>query len=156
MVSMAALLLLSGALGSGAPERAPGVAQSVDVEVRAPGVRVAPRRGFSAVAFPDLEFVVSCRRKLAGQSLELWVYTPKGHLYQALKVALPAFRERRKEQAEGEGVKPAGGRAEAVLTFAVRGTLITTNGLYGRWRVEPHLDRDPRPCGKPAAFSILP
>ena len=77
--------------------------------------------------------------------LELRLYTPGGYLYQALRAQPPAAGDR----AAG---KP--GTWTAVLPLA--GTAIVNSSLYGQWRVEPHLDGSPRPCGPAQRFWIAP
>jgi hypothetical protein len=43
---------------------------------------------------------------------------------------------------------------QVIATLPVAGTSITMSSLYGRWRVEPHLDGQPGPCGPAARFTI--
>ena len=38
----------------------------------------------------------------------------------------------------------------------VSGSFIMTSALHGRWRVAPHLDGAPQPCGRELRFEIVP
>ena len=69
------------------------------------------------------------------------VFTPKGHLYQEIRV-----QHRRHPE----------GRRNAILSasFPVAGTAIHTNSIYGVWSVVPHLDDSPEPCAAATAFKI--
>jgi hypothetical protein len=78
------------------------------------------------------------------------VYTPNGHLYQDLSARFAV-----EEAAEGaKSRKPQRPRVGARLP--VGGTSITTNSLYGKWRVVPSLDDETRPCASATAFKIAP
>jgi hypothetical protein len=41
-------------------------------------------------------------------------------------------------------------------TLAVAGSSIAFTSLYGRWRVEPRLEGESLPCGRPEFFTIRP
>jgi hypothetical protein len=73
--------------------------------------------------------------------LQLRVYTPRGFLYQVLELPLDPGPSRKR-------------RLEARLPVA--GTSIMASGLYGRWRVVPHLDDRREPCGRGRTFVIKP
>ncbi len=159
------MLVLAAGLSAPAARGEERNCRQVDVLVQAPNARNnRPGRSFSAVSVRDLEFVVTMPQKLAGRDLELWVYTPTGHLYQALDVpteAQPRPKRGRRHVPWGRAgvghaarVSPSWIRVE--LSFPVSGTLITGNGLYGDWRVEPHLDRNANRCGDDARFNIKP
>ena len=124
-----------------------------DIEVRAADERRAGvgRNGYSASRTPDLELVVTAPERCIDERLELWVTTPGGHVYQALKVEPPP---REGIGRGGRGWRPRAERASVL--FPVKGTLITMSGLYGQWKVEPHLGRDKKPCGRAAWFAIRP
>ena len=125
-----------------------------DIEVRAADERRAGagRNGYSASRTPDLELVVTAPEHCIDDRLELWVTTPGGHVYQSLKVAPPSRDEI--ERHRGREWRPRVERASVL--FPVKGTLITMSGLYGRWKVEPHMGRDKQPCGRAAWFAIRP
>jgi hypothetical protein len=80
-------------------------------------------------------------RRTRERSLQLRLYTPDGFLYQVLEA------------------KPVPGR-HATHRFEARlpvaGTSIMASGLYGRWRVVPHLDDRREPCGTSRSFVIKP
>ena len=104
------------------------------------------RRSFSAATTIDLGFSVTLQRSRHSDSrVELRLYTPKGHLYQKLKLDPP----RRAHRSHG-------GDPEWTGTLPVAGTAIVVHSIYGRWRVEPHLDDRPEPCGAAATLWIQP
>jgi hypothetical protein len=114
------------------------------VEIRATGQEGQARGAFSAATAGDLEFRLQFTDRHSGRRAAravLRVYTPKGHLYQELSVRLPASRP---------------GRREVSARLPVSGTLIVNSSLYGRWRLETHLDDSLRPCGPPRLFTITP
>jgi len=95
---------------------------------------------FSAGTILDLEFRTLVSRKVDGtHRLRFRVYTPKGHLYQELSVPF---------------VANAAGRTLVAARLPVGGTSITTSSLYGKWRVEPHLDDSLKPCVAATRFTI--
>lgn len=96
---------------------------------------------FSAATAGDLEFSLSFAPHLSGRRAVLKIYTPRGHLYQELKVAPEASRP---------------GRREVSARLPVSGTLIVNSSLYGRWSLETHLDGSPERCGEPSLFTITP
>ena len=67
---------------------------------------------------------------------------PSGFLYQVLETPLE------------RAVCGGGRRFEARLPVA--GTSIMTSGLYGRWKVVPHLDDGREACGRARSFVIRP
>jgi hypothetical protein len=103
---------------------------------------------FSATRTIDLQLGAEPRRG-AGQDarLELRLYTPLGHLYQTLR-ATPPGRHRARAAHHGPMAWTA--------TLPVAGTAIVNHSLYGRWRVEAHLDGSPRPCDSAERFWITP
>jgi hypothetical protein len=123
--------------GGRAPDRSPAR------QTRSRAVRVGP--SFSAARTVDLPLAAVVRRNTPAERLELRLYTPKGHLYQMLRATPPPDTE-------------AGSQTRAPWTavLPVAGTAIVNHSLYGRWRVEPHLDGNPRPCGPPQLFYIEP
>jgi hypothetical protein len=159
MLGMATVVLLVG-LAAPVDGDQPQGCSGFDVRVQAaqgqlPGVE----RGFSAAAAKDIQIVVTAPRELEERQLQLWLYTPSGHLYQAMRVPTTPAR------AGGDQASPAGvgqllylsaSWMRVTLTLPVSGTLITSNGLYGSWRVEPHLDRAPRRCADGVSFVLQP
>lgn len=135
----------------------------------------AARNVFSATRILDIEFQTMLRRRVEGpHTLQLKLYTPKGHLYQVLTV--PFTAPGRSESEDGKpGKRWVDGQTEPLeeqeakavrfegvhrrqvnAILPVAGTFITNNSLYGKWRVEPRLDDDPEPCGPPESFFIKP
>jgi hypothetical protein len=105
---------------------------------------------FSAREILDLEFQVVVPAAASSAALELKVFTPNGHLYQALSVA-----------PTGSSPSSSAGRRKPryrTLTapFPVAGTTIVNSSLYGTWRVEAYLDGQRSPCAKPRAFVLKP
>ena len=149
MLRMEAVVML--ALGAAAPPShlvaAPpfrgGQCPSVAVSsAETPGERVR----FSAASVVDLKFQLFPGGGPEGpHTLTFKVYTPSGHLYQELSVPFRAGWPARSRS-------PRGPRLTARLP--VVGTAITTSEIFGGWRVEPHLDGSPRPCGSATRFQI--
>jgi len=180
MLLTSAVLVLAQA--AGAPARAgfsedypgPGRPQCAAVQVRSPQQpRAQPRSAFSATRILDLEFQTLLRWGLAGShTLQLKVYTPRGHLYQVLTIpfagsgpggASGATPEKRwvdgyplpLDEQQAKAVRFEGARRHQVsANLPVAGTSIMTSSLYGQWRVEPYLDGAPEACGPPRAFVI--
>jgi hypothetical protein len=97
---------------------------------------------FSAARTLDLRFKAVLARAVGPEArVELRLYTPRGYLYQSLRAPAP-----------GDGGSPAPWTA----TLPVAGTSIVNSSLYGEWRIEPHLDGSPRPCGPALRFRITP
>lgn len=180
MLLIATLLMAQAAAADSADPlakarpRGPCVAVLVD----SPQLQTAPDRDlFSATGILDLRFQTLLRGVLAGpRTLELRLYTPRGHLYQILTVpfttepppitnaggAEPRSRwvagyPRPLVEQAADLVKHKGQPYHRVSAlFPVAGTLITTNSLYGRWQVEPHLDGAAAPCGPSGTFALQP
>ncbi len=102
--------------------------------------------------------------------LDLRFYTPNGHLYESRVVAIRTSAEEARgathrnlrgyphpveAQTPKETGKGAGLERTVTATLPVGGTLISTNSLYGRWRVDVHADGAPTPCAS-APFAITP
>jgi hypothetical protein len=117
--------------------------------------RMVQRRRFPATRTLDLQFGIRLRRRVEPDArLELRLYTPRGHLYQTLRVEAPA------PDANASG-NDRYARLRRILrprtaTLPVAGTAIVNHSLYGRWKVEPHLDGSSRPCGRARSFRIDP
>jgi hypothetical protein len=124
------------------PPPDPNVPGSVcgKVVVWAPQTERRARGTFSAFKTRDLSFKVKLQDIEEGAHLVTFrVFTPKGHLYQEIRVVA---------QAEFVGEATVSGR------FPVGGTAIATNGLFGRWTVVPHFDGSALPCAVASAFTI--
>jgi len=122
---------------------------------------------FSAAKTVDLTLTVVLEKApTKEQVLELRIFAPSGNLYQSLAcpVALPGRKAelrpvpgypRPKKQLVPRTLTYEGKRYYRVdFAFPVGGTMITSNGLYGKWQIVPYLDGQPIPCGKPALIAI--
>jgi hypothetical protein len=123
------------------------------------------RHGFRASRITELQFDTVFPRRLTGPHvLELKIFTPRGHLYQVLTVPFsgegrggrrrrvpgnPRFLLEREMRFVGAGAYHVSAR------LPVAGTWITTNSLYGSWRVEAHVDGAEWPSGR-ERFTIQP
>jgi hypothetical protein len=85
--------------------------------------------------------------------LEMKVYTPRGHLYQVLPVALEGARSHEHAPLAREG---GAAHQRVMATVPVAGTSIVAGSLFGRWRVDLHLDGAQQSCGAPAYFRLTP
>ncbi len=100
------------------------------------------RNRFRATRILELQFETQLLgRPKRERSLELRLYTPRGFLYQVLETKADPGRGKAR-------------RFEARLPVA--GTSIMASGLYGRWRVVPHLHGEREPCGPSRSFVIQP
>jgi hypothetical protein len=133
-----------------------GACQSLSV--KALGSGKAPSRSrtpltFSAAEVLDLEFqvVVPTGSSFTGRSVELKLFTPKGHLYQTLAVTAAA-------QGSGASETPKRKARHQTLTgrLPVAGTTIVNNSLYGTWKAEAYLEGESDTCAKPRSFVIQP
>ncbi|MFV1979851.1 MAG: hypothetical protein ACC655_01745 [Rhodothermia bacterium] len=128
------------------------------------------RQGFSASEILDVVFKARLSRCTKGEYLlELKLYTPNGHLYQILSVPVTIDTGSKKQSVMVKGYpKPVeqqsietdaeqGKKRNFVTTsLPVAGTFITTNSLYGEWKIEAFLDGKPlRLVGK-RRFTIRP
>jgi hypothetical protein len=151
LLMLAALLALqsagaNGASGNAPVANAPGATRARPtscgaIEIRADRDR-RDRHRFSATRIVELRFGTRLSRHPQREhTLRLRLYTPSGFLYQVLSVPVGAGRN---------GPR----RLEARLPVA--GTSIMASGLYGRWRVVPHLDDSLEACGSGRRFVIRP
>jgi hypothetical protein len=148
MSTLGALVVLALGAAEPAPEvTAPPfrTGKCAPVAVSSPQAPRARQR-FSAASALDLRFQILVRRGLEGpHTLTLKLYTPNGHLYQELLVPFRAQSPPHERASRGTTM---------TASLPVAGTAITTSGLFGRWRVEPHLDGSLRPCGSATRFLI--
>jgi hypothetical protein len=78
------------------------------------------------------------------------IYNPHGRRYQVL-LATPRVVV---SERDGHRVKKVSKTREA--TLAVAGSSIALTSMYGKWRVEPRIEGQSRPCGRPEYFTIRP
>ena len=136
-------VLAIGAVLAAAPSQAQiGPRRTCDVVTVSSPDRPKVRERFSATKTLDLQFRMRVRRPDAEpHMLTLRVLTPKGHLYQELRVPYVSDPKHR--------------TAPLSVNLPLAGTAIATSSLYGRWRVTPYLDESARPCGAATVFSIV-
>jgi hypothetical protein len=153
------------------PREVPAPAGScAAIVVTAPEARTPARtQAFSATKILDLQLAALLRTRLQGDhTLEMKVYTPKGHLYQVLTVpfsgaAAGAARTRLVEgypqplpEQAMTAVRHEGVRRYSISArLPVAGTAIMTSSLYGRWRVDAHLDGALEGCAS-KTFTLQP
>lgn len=114
-------------------------------------LRMVRRRRFSAARTLDLQFQARTHRRVEPDArLELRLYTPKGHLYQTLRVESPEAPPSDPHARLRRILRPR------VATLPVAGTAIVNHSLYGRWTVQPYLNGTATPCGGPQRFWIEP
>lgn len=100
---------------------------------------------FSARVHREISFAVLVQPLQRGDhALQLKLYTPRGFLYQTLVVAEPD--DGRPHLHVARGLRKA--------RLVVGGSWIKAHTLYGLWRVVPHLDGNPNPCGRARTFEI--
>jgi hypothetical protein len=110
-----------------------------------PGGR-EPRFPAGQVVGIELE-VLLARAGPGTHRLDLRLYTPQGHLYQALPASFTIVPQGRKLRAFLKKVR---------VRLSVPGSPIVTHSLYGRWEARPHVDEAAEPCGAPRRFWIDP
>jgi hypothetical protein len=153
-------LLLLAALATGGGELA---RPRLMLLVRSPQLSAPPQDAtFRVTEILDLEFLALLPFNVRGRHLlELKVYTPNGHLYQILTTPIasrpPLAAAPRRLRAVSGYPRPleeqplvpmrfAGSRVHgARARLPVAGTWIVSSSLYGRWRVDGHLDHSPTP-----------
>ena len=100
------------------------------------------RDRFRATRVVDLEIEATLHgRAKQERVLRLRVYTPGGFLYQVFELPLDAAN---------------GAKRVFKARLPVAGTSIMASGLYGKWRVVPHLDDRAEPCGRGRSFRLQP
>jgi len=78
------------------------------------------------------------------------VYNPRGVRYQVL-LGVPRAIERERG---GRRFLQTSRTREA--SMAVAGSSIAWTSMYGKWRVEPRIEGESRPCGRAEYFTIRP
>jgi len=142
-------LLLTVALGAFLAQDLAAAAPAVSLSIGSiPKMKVrAPR--YSAAKVDDLEITATLAPQVRGEHrLALKVFTPRGHLYQTLRVPVTA------SSLPARGPRPPSRTQKISARLPVSGTLIVTSSLYGRWRVVPYLDDSAAPCGRELRFEI--
>lgn len=177
---LAILAILSAAL-AGAQQRpspAPAACQQLTVAAY-PALAGPPSSGrpdrekplasFSAARVADLEFgVIIPPRPTQPDHFQIRLFTPAGHLYQA--VDLPVARPGNSPEAarslpgypfpvpvaQPESADDVNRGAVRVRTrVPLGGTLVSTSSLYGRWRAEGWAASDRAPCAT-VSFEVSP
>jgi len=128
-------------VGAAAPAVSLSISSIPKVKARAPR--------YSAAKVDDLEITATIAPQVrGGHRLALKVFTPRGHLYQTLRVPVTA------SSLPARGPWPPSRTHKVSARLPVSGTLIVTSSLYGRWRVVPYLDDAAAPCGRELRFEI--
>ena len=129
---------------------------SLDVRAVDSQGRALPARRVSASVAPAVVFrgTLSPREsdeaEQAPPTLLFDVFNPRGQRYQIL-VATPRGVAKERGRHRSERVSRV---REAAL--AVAGSSIAWTSMYGRWRVEPRIEGESEPCGRPEYFTIRP
>ena len=166
---LVALGLAGPAAAASAPDAAPRGGSCVALEIASP--QDANRQGripeFSASAILDLRFTAVLRRPDDHGVVKLKLFTPSGYLYQTLSVPFvtDAGGSPQALHVDGSSRASVEQKAERLASgtdyrvegrVPVAGTLITNEGLFGRWTVEPWLEGAAAPCLAARPFVIKP
>jgi hypothetical protein len=171
VLSTVVALGLVGGSASSEPltSRAPRGGSCAAVEVASP--QDPTRKGrtpeFSATRIVDLRITAVLREPGAQGMVRLKVFTPRGHLYQTMALPFVTGSDRAPQSRHVDGSRHAVLEQRALrgavateyrveTRLPVAGTLITAEGLYGRWTIEPWIDGAPQRCLAPQAFVIEP
>ncbi len=124
---------------------------------------------FSVTKILDVTLTVLLPAGIEGEHLvEMRVFTPDGQLYRSLAVpfakgappgaarAVEGYARPVPQQALQRVRRGRSLLAAAFTTLPVGGTDIVSSGLYGRWRVEAHLDGAEQRCAPAASFNLNP
>ena len=168
---LASLLFVAPLSAAGEPEETQAEGKIPCIAILAKSVE--ENGGYWATSFhasrtTDLTLGVALPSSLQGEhEVELRLYTPSGHLYQSIRVpvAAPGASTGTNRTVKDYPMavrqvvlKPVKYLGRSVYTvevpFPVGGTLISSNSLYGKWRIEALLDSEKEPCGKPASIQI--
>ena len=173
MIRMALLIGVLSSASTAAAQASPPACMRLAVVAYPSTTRTPPQTRkvplFSATQVADLEFRIVWGPGSKGAELfQLRLFTPAGHLYQAmdLPVGLPGKQAEatrnlngypfpvpvaRREAATAEGLD-----AEQVSArLPLGGSLVSTASLYGRWRAEAWPDNAPAPCAS-VVFDVTP
>jgi hypothetical protein len=148
------MLLLAIVLGGPAEAHRgaawPAGACSVSVLAVDPEGRVVSTRTVSGSLTPAMIFRGRTARVPEGAPpLVFDVFGPNGQRYRALLGRAHGW------PALVHGESPSPGRS-VEARMAVAATSIAWTSMYGRWRVEPRLEGQERPCGRAQVFTIQP
>lgn len=113
-------------------------------------LREARRVSASRVASLVIQGLVRATDDDATRPLLFDVYSPRGRRYQVL-LGTPRVVATERNGRRSEKVS----RTQEA-TLAVAGSSIAWTSMYGRWRVEPRLEGELEPCGRPEYFTIRP
>ncbi len=166
--SIGVSILLCASLGAAVePGETRRTCAGITIETVPPRPAGKARPVYSANEVLDLRFLVHfsqwVRRNPPG-SLELRIFTPRGHLYQSVSVPIAAeesHESRREMKGHRHPLKVAKARRmgrDALVVegppLLVAGTDITQSALYGAWRVEAWPAGSSRCCQ--VRFTIAP
>ncbi len=167
------LLIALGQTAAGEPGPhpiVPGACPAIEItSARVPVARSNRTPSFAATRIVELEIAALLQPVPAQGVLRFKVNAPGGFLYQTLTVPFATQDGRPNPggtrrvdgssrplvEQQAQLVSPVHRRYRVAARFPVAGTLITANGLYGKWTVEPWLDGLPVPCGPTQAFVIV-
>jgi hypothetical protein len=112
--------------------------------------RLRPARRVDGTFAPAVVFRGKVSRDDNERSLLFDVYNPRGVRYQVLLgVAQLVARER-------DAKRFAQKARSREASMAVAGSSIALTSMFGKWRVEPRLEGDSKPCGRAEYFTIRP
>jgi hypothetical protein len=162
-----AILLAAPAAAQGLSTRPPAMCTAIQIVAYPAKTEPGPKGGtgvtsrgrkptFSATKVADLEFriVIPGTRDLA-ELYQLRLYTPTGHLYQAVDIpvdltgghapstrSLPGYPL----PVPAASPEPADGALQVTTRVPLGGTLVSTASLYGKWRAEVWPKDAEAPC----------
>jgi len=136
------------ASGAASEER---ISCTVSVHALDASGRARSARRVSASVAPVVVFAGRVSQKdVTTRPLLFDVFSPRGQRYQVL-LATPRVVTRERD---GQRFERTTRTQEAGM--AVAGSSIAWMSMYGKWRVEPRLEGQERPCGRPEYFTIRP
>jgi len=150
ILALAATVVASSGLAAGDHSRhARRATCQVDVAAFDGRGHERPVRRFSATA-PAVLFKGELSKR-GGETSQLLfdVFNPHGQRYQVLVAEERVAQGRRGRRFERPG-------RELGASMAVAGSSIAWTSMYGRWRVEPRIEGEQEPCGRPEFFVIRP
>jgi hypothetical protein len=130
------------------------------------------QESFKATEVIDIDLSVlftpgTINRFAGDHEVQVRIFTPNGHFYQAIDVPFTADSTPKGRQRKLEGyplpvdvqslteVERKGSKHYAVSArLPVAGTLITSNSIYGQWSAVAFVDGESLGCSSPASFTI--
>lgn len=127
---------------------------------------------FSATEIIDVDLSVlfppGVAAKFAGDhTVEVRIYTPRGHLYQSMAVpftsdpsnkgkhvSVSGYPQQLETQLLQEVTTSNGKQLRVFVQLPVAGTPIVSNSMYGTWSAQAYVDDAPVACSKPSHFQI--